>query len=769
MGSNGVVTATAFPGNIIPTARISAVSQAIDALIPEPNYGAANAQALNYTRTAPTPSDSGNYDARIDHNFSSSDTVYLRFSGQNEWSSNPAILPPPLGGSQGINRTRDASINFVHIFSPAVVNATQFAATRYNNSSVGASQNAIVPGIGQFPFPVQGLAGIWWDSTGARSGTNEFDDIGDAGSGISIQNGFEWTDNLTLVKGHHTFKTGADFFRTRLDLSGGSNYFGDFYFGPTFTFNPNVPNSGAPFADFLLGLPSSVDGGQDLNWVRFRQIYSGAYFQDDWKATGRLTLNLGVRYDLWTVPVDARNVGGLLDVRTAQIALPGKNGYSRGIVNGDHNNFAPRFGFAYKVNPTMVVRGGFGFFYAQQEKNASSGVMGTEAPNTPLLSFPAISPSTTVTPPVTITTPIASVPFNTTLSNFSVTNPWATTLFTQNFTNNPAQYVEQFNLAYQYQPWANWLFELSYSGSFGRKLGSRFNLNQEPWQNVLNGTNTQANRFAPYINGVLVYDGAYGTSNYNALNLKVQKNFSHGLEVLVNYTYSRDFELGPPGVVATWTQAGGTALPLDSDNMEREYGPAVTDVPNYLVASFVYNLPFGPGQHFLNVHGPVGKVLGGWQINGITTRHSGFPTDLRYGSHVANFSTINVPNRVPGVSLEVPNPSVNQWFNPAAFAPAPTALNNQGVSEVLYGDLAQRAARGPGSFDLDFSLFKNFPITERVRLQFRAEAFNITNTPTFYLASASSPNLTYGSSAFGILSNASSVGRQIQLALRLDF
>jgi hypothetical protein len=204
-------------------------------------------------------------------------------------------------------------------------------------------------------------------------------------------------------------------------------------------------------------------------------------------------------------------------------------------------------------------------------------------------------------------------------------------------------------------------------------------------------------------------------------------------------------------------------------NMEREYGPAVTDLPNYFVASFVYALPFGAGQRFLNSTNLVNKLLGGWQINGITTRDSGFPTDLRYGKTVSNFSTINVPNRVPGQSLEVSNPSVNQWLNSAAFAPAPTTVASNGTTQQLYGDLAQRAARGLGSFDLDFSLFKSFPLTEKVRLQLRVEAFNLTNTPTFLLPSASSSNLTYGSTVFGQLSSASSLGRQIQLAVRLDF
>src|SRR5262249_23582433 len=146
------------------------------------------------------------------------------------------------------------------------------------------------------------------------------------------------------------------------------------------------------------------------------------------------------------------------------------------------------------------------------------------------------------------------------------------------------------------------------------------------WQNVLNGTNVQANRWGGgYINGFLIYDGAYGKRNYNALNVKVQKSFSHGLQFLFNYTYARSFELGPPGEVATFNQLGGTSTPMDSHNVARDYGPDPLDLPNVFVGSVVYTLPFGVGQRFLNSPRLVNKLVGGWQINAIATRESGFP------------------------------------------------------------------------------------------------------------------------------------------------
>ena len=766
---DGTITADPFPGNIIRSDRLNPVALKVLALVPKPNVGSPDAQARNFFRTAPHAFDTSNIDVRVDHTFSPASTIFIRGSRENGSSTNPGLLPPPLSGSTTVSRPKSAVLNFTRIFGPSIVNEAEFSAVRSKSASIGASQGVIIPGLAHFPFPVQGLPEIAFNFSGNRSGPQQFNPWGGAGSNIDVQNTFEWRDNLTFVKGKHTIKTGMEIYRLRDDFIGGDVFFGRLFLGSIFTANPQVPNSGSPFAEFLLGYPSFEEGGQMLNWGRLRQIYDGEYVEDDWKILPRLTLNLGLRYDLWSVPVDAQNVGGFLDVSTGHIALPGQGGYSRGIVDGDHNNFAPRFGFAYQVNPRLVVRGGYGIFYAQQEKNLSSTRLAANPPNTPVFSIPTVDPARTVAPPFDISTNPQLEPFQTNLNTFSAQNPVSRTFFTPDFHNQAAQYLQQYNLTLQYKLAMNWLLELAYSGSLGRKLGSRVNLNQLPEQSVFNGTNTQANRFAPYVNGILVYDGAFGTSNYNALNVKVEKRFSRSFQMIANYTYSRDLELGPPGVEATFDQNGGTSLPLDSFHMERDYGPSVLDFPHRFVASGIYQLPFGPGQHFLNPRSWLGNVVGGWQVNTILTWQSGFPTDIRYGKGVPNFSTANVPDRVPGASLEVSNPSVDQFFNSAAFLPAPVLISSNGTKVQLYGNLALRVARGPERFDTDFSLFKNFLIGEKARLQFRAEFFNLTNTPTFNLPSASSPNLTFGSTTFGKLSSASSVGRQIQLALRLEF
>jgi hypothetical protein len=188
--------------------------------------------------------------------------------------------------------------------------------------------------------------------------------------------------------------------------------------------------------------------------------------------------------------------------------------------------------------------------------------------------------------------------------------------------------------------------------------------------------------------------------------------------------------------------------------------------------NYGYEFPFGAGKRWLNHRGPANWVLGGWQINGILTMRSGFPTDIRSAripSGNQMYATLNVPDRVSGVDMYLPNRGVDGFFNPAAFTEPGQVRNVNGSPITLYGNSARRVGRGPGSSNLDFSLFKNFLVAERLNIQFRAEAFNLTNTPTFTLPSASNQALTIGNANFGKLSSSSATGRQIQFGLKLNF
>jgi hypothetical protein len=482
----------------------------------------------------------------------------------------------------------------------------------------------------------------------------------------------------------------------------------------------------------------------------------------------KLTLNIGVRYELYTQPVDARDRGGLYDIATHRIAIPGKDGYSRSIVDGDHNNIAPRFGLAYSVTRKFAIRSGAGVFYARRDQNTQVTHIGANIPNVPTIPFPIISASDTVAPPVTLHTPIAVSPIDPTFSQFTPQSPLAFTFRTPAFHNSNDPFVYQWHLALEYELARDLAVAASYSGSKGSDLVNRRNLNQIPIEYGLAGHTSQSDRFFPNINGTMGYDAATGISNYNALNLRLEKRHSSGMDFLVNYTWSKSLDNG--GGTMAWAQNGGTTIPLDSYNVHKERSYAELDVPHVFVASYGYELPFGPGKHWLGGKGPAGYVLGGWQINGITALRSGFVTDIRSTRVATNiFATTNVPDIVLGQSLYLPNKSVDGYFNPAAFSEPVQVRAANGAPIPLFGDAARRVGRGPGSVNFDVSLFKNFQVRERMRAQFRAEAFNVSNTPSFFLPAASSSTLAIGNQGFGKLTSSSATGRQLQFGLKLSF
>src|SRR5207253_390020 len=203
------------------------------------------------------------------------------------------------------------------------------------------------------------------------------------------------------------------------------------------------PNSGAPLADFLLGYPAQLTGTQLLDWARLRGTYAGVYFQDDWKVSRRLTINMGLRYELYTQPTDARNKGALFNAITGQFQVPGQNGFSDAIVTGHHLDFAPRLGFAYAVSSRLTVRGGSGVFYGPREANQQSTVFGANPPNAPTVISPSVSASATLAPPITLNTPIQVGPTSPNLSAFTPQNALGLLIRTADFANSrPAQLYE---------------------------------------------------------------------------------------------------------------------------------------------------------------------------------------------------------------------------------------------------------------------------------------------------------------------------------------
>jgi hypothetical protein len=489
--------------------------------------------------------------------------------------------------------------------------------------------------------------------------------------------------------------------------------------------------------------------------------------QDDWKITRRLSLNLGVRYDLYTQPVDVNDLGGLYSFPLQRFVQPGRDGYSRAIVRGYHKNFSPRFGLAYQLSKRLVMRTGYGIFYGLRDQNDQTTIFSENIPNVPTLVNPTITAAGTIAPPLTVNTPIVFSLQDPTLSAFSAQRPAAFTIQTVNFDNVPYPYLQQWNYSLQYEIANSWLVEAAYSGAKGTHLGARNNLGQVPFEFALDGRNTQAFRSAPKINGTGGISAGDANNKYQAVSFKLEKRYSKGFNFLVNYTISKNLETNGSGD-SSYAQNGNTSLPLYAYDRRRDNGPAPLDIPQRFVASYAYELPLGKGKALLNRGGVVDKLAGGWQVNGITTLRGGFPTDIRVAVVPPTFATFNVPDRVAGVDMYA-HQGVDQYFNPAAFRVPGTVLSRTGAAIQMFGDSARHVARGPGSVNSDLSIFKNTRITEQTLIQFRTEMFNITNTPTFFLASANTAPLTVGSPAFGKLTNGTAVGRQIQFGLKLIF
>jgi hypothetical protein len=773
VGPAGTVIADPFPDKRIPANRINPTSAAIQAQIPAPNFGPAGTIGRNFFREPRRQRrNDDQFDIRLDHKLTTANSLFGRFSFGNMVQPNPGSWDPPLStGSTQLQFSRHAVLNDVHVFNPNAINEFRFGFTRSNGSNIGRGQEsapfARQIGLAMFPFPVEGFPSMAFSPTGQISGQTVYSGFGGGGSNLNFENLFQWIDNVTIIRGNHAIKVGGDLRRHRLDqLSGG---FGTDYFGSIFSSSSNDPGSGDPWADFLMGFPSLQEPGRRmLQWGRLRSIYSGSYIQDDWRASRRLTLNLGLRYELYTQPVDARDVGGQYDIDLQQFVLPGKDGRTRAMVKGDHNNFGPRVGFAYQWTPKFVMRSAYGIFFGLRDQNDQTTNFYGNIPNVPTLVNPTITASGTLRPPITVNTPIVLLPTDPTLKDFSAERPAAFTIQTVAFNNVPYPYIQQWNFTLQYEFSRAWLVEASYAGAKGTKLGARNNLNQVPFEYALTGRNTQAYRRMPKINGTGGYSEGDANNKYHAFNLRVEKRFSRGFDFLLNYTISKNLESNGSGD-SSYSQNGNTSLPLYSFDRSRDKGAAPLDIPQRFVASYGYELPWGTGKPWLNVSGPLGKVVSGWQINGIMTMRGGFPTDIRTALVPPTFATFNVPDRVPGVSMYVPNKGVDQYFNPEAFRVPGTVPSVTGAAIQRFGDSARHVGRGPGSVNLDFSLFKNTAITEGTRLQFRTEMFNLTNTPTFFLASASAASLSVGRPNFGKISDGTAVGRQIQFGMKFIF
>jgi hypothetical protein len=586
---------------------------------------------------------------------------------------------------------------------------------------------------------------------------------------------------------------GADFGAKRLSTGRYGVTSPNFNFSPNFTQGPDplvaTNNGGAGFASFLIGLGSGSvrsDGpGQSLLYR-----YFGGYFQDDWKATSRLTLNLGIRYDYsgpWTERYNRITDLDYTSLSPLQIAglqlkgglqFPGVNGVPRGQFDPDRTDIAPRFGFAYALNSKTVLRGGFGIFIGPPTGGGFNGavaISGFESFTTWVSSVDGITP-----------TNYLSNPFPDGFVKATGSGQGLGTLLGQSISGNDRgtrmPHAEQWNFDIQRTIPGNFLLDISYAGSRGLHLMGNLEYDALPNQylsqgdalrqltpNPFFGTITngplavpqiqrgQLLRPYPQFTGVNARSVSYGASTYHALQAKFERRFSKGFSFLAAYTFSKLMD-----DVTMTTGFGGESFYgggiQDWGNRRNERAPAVWDAPHTLAMNWVWDLPIGPHRKFLGDRKWLGAIAGNWQINGITLFRSGVPLQLTTSANTLNnYSGAQRPNW-SGTDPHVSGPiskRIDRYFDPAAFvSPPPYTFGNVPRS---IGNL-----RGPGVASLDFSLFRNIPLTEKATLQFRCETFNVLNHPQFGL-----PNTSIGNPSAGVISSQVNQPRDIQFALKL--
>jgi hypothetical protein len=787
-----------FPSNIIPASRLDPNAVKLISLFPAPTQAGLN---NNYNINRNNRTDVNAFDSRFDQVISPKDQLFVRYS----LSRSPSIFPPPFDGyadgggfSDGTQHvdTQGAAISYTHIFNPTLINEARIGFNREHTSRIQAYGNdtSNIPA----QFGIQGVPQVAGNGGLPYFGIGGLTQLGPAQWLISdrYSNTGQLTENLTKIYKNHNFKGGVEVQVIALPWAAPPYAKGSFTFSGQYTSVPNLNDGSTGRAQFLLSPVMAATGVQqggsdsvsasNFGDVSSTRNYYGAYFQDDWKIHPKLTLNVGLRWDYFsptgekygaqgnfvpgppgsaeflipanrkTDPVVSPAFAGLL--QKDGINLVYTNKYGSGLSEVQKLNFAPRFGFAYKATSQLVVRGGFGIYYGGFENRGGSPSLGYNYPFQYIFSFPAANSVTPVTYPngtiATIENGLSSIDATSSTQGLSMRG-------IQLHYKTP--YVMSYNFTLQYQLAANDLIEAAYVGSLSRHLESFVGTNLP---SVLLPPGTNAQLYVPFPDFARgsSYDDTVGNAHYNALQTKYERRFAYGLTALGTYTWAKT--LTDAGDLLNGGSVGGFRAPgIGAWNIHGDMGLAPFDIRQSFTASGSYELPFGKGRRYLTHANPfTGALLGGWSSNFILTIHTGFAQTIgctkTTGQQTGCYALYTGQDPYAG-----PHNAI-QFYNPAAFMdPGVVTAIGQTDFSPLGGGRSQ--VSGPPFHRLDFSLFKTFPITEHKNLEFRAESFNLTNTPNF----GQPGNLNYlNTKTFANITStidAPNDARQIQFALKL--
>jgi hypothetical protein len=727
---------TRFPGDIIPQNRIDPVAARYMALIPSPNLpGSIN----NYNSHPLRTQNDNTFDARIDHRFNESNFVFGRYSFNDTTTYTPSILPPVNGIDAGGNnagftglalqRAQGFQMNYLHIFNEALMLELIAGYSRY-------SLQSLPPNYGKNVSEEFGLTGANFDEQ--SSGLTPVSLTGFASPGDSIflpiiarNNTFDYMGNLTYMTGSHSIKVGGALKRRQFTIFQSASAAGRFFFDSGTTANSSSPGSGHVLASFLLGYPRVAQRSTSLVWPGMRSWETGGYIQDDWRATPKLTLNIGVRYDLFTPFTEVADRIANLDLATGKIIAAGRDGVSHtaGIAT-DYSNLAPRFGFAASLTPSLVIRGGYGISYFPSNYTS----------NAFLKNPPFVSLYNSVNNPVIPTFRISDglpLPVPTDASN----PVGGLTPVALDFRSTHAH---QFNLTVQ-KDFGGFVASAGYLGELARHVLNLRNINvAAPGPGPVQPRTPYFGKLPGVSQITLMSSDA--NSSYHGLQLVLERRFRNGLTLSSNYTWSHSIDDGSGGGASSRLTGDGFGQLINNRAIER--GNSEQDIRHRWVLMTNYELPFGR-----TLSGFKKGLISGWQVNAIAFWNTGSAFTVTNATDRANVGAPGRPNRIKegGVS----NPSVAKWFDTSAFVLQPQFTVGNAGRNILYG---------PPQRELALSMFKYFSLTEGLRLQVRAESFNVTNTPNF-----SQPNSVLGAPGFGSITSTNGSPRQIQFALKLLF
>lgn len=726
---NDPTTKNPYPNNTIPASQWDPVAAKLLALYPQPNLPGS---VRNFFYNPKERVSSDNYSLRVDHRIGSKDSIFGRIS--QGWGENslPDTLPAPANQQGVVDLTaRQAMISETHTITTSMVNEFRLGQVySLNNQDVlaarlfeqyGIQGTLDTPRIKGLPlFNITGFSSLGTTGPGATP-------IAASGSGNfpSIKSGKVWQllDNVSWVHGRHTVKFGVDLERVTMYIYATNSA------RPTITFNGQY--TGNALGDFLLGYINNTGTSQQQNDTIQQHVYDG-YIQDDWKATSKLTLNIGLRYELPTPFVEEydRQSNFVLDAGPCYLQIvtvkdSGPCGVGRALVRTDYNNLAPRLGLAYQAAAKTVVRAGFGVFYGRDE---DLGIQ-RRLPNNPPFITSATFVGDQTSPAFLLRDGFPANALDQASGSTDVNN------FPFNF---PIPYVIQWNLNVEREVGGNFVAQLGYTGSEAHKLPGVLAENQ-PYP----GTgNVNARRPYKGLGNIQSYN-PYINSKYDALIAKLERRLSKGVTVLASYTYAHSMDGG-----GNQNDANDPG-PQDVRNLKLQEGDSNFDIRHRFALSGLYALPFGKSK------GVLPSLVRDWQLSGIFSAQTGQPFTVTSSTDPTGTSTTARPNRLRDGSLPPSQRGPLHWFDTTAFA-APGC--------PCFGNSGRNILRGPGFVNVDLGVARDFSFRERWRLQFRAEAFNLFNHPNFGL-----PNMAVGNPQAGIISTVINPERQIQIAMKLYF